>query len=172
VIQINYVLLDAARMAEHLEIAQKLNGEYLCLFNDKDERYLKAVAPYLFTYKPKTDFAYWLQKEGWGNSWGLFINSRPDSEMLQRHFTRFKTVRTEDGTEPYFRFYDPRVLRIFLETCDVAQLKDFFGPVRIFICEDEDPSFAILFSFDGKKLITEKVAADIVNDLVVSDSKA
>ena len=57
----------------------------------------------------------------------------------------------------YFRFYDPRVLRIFLPTCDAAQLKEFFGPVAHFICEDEDPAFGLVFSLEQGKLKTEKV---------------
>ncbi len=58
--------------------------------------------------------------------------------------------------------YDPLVLRLFLPTCDVAQLKEFFGPVQKFICGDEEPAFVLLFSFDGKRLVTERVAADTV----------
>jgi hypothetical protein len=149
-------------MDGQLEEAQKLNGHYTCLFTDKDERYLKTVAPYLFTYMPNTDFAHWLLKQGWGNSWGVFINSGADTERLDKHCQKFKTIRTEEGTEPYFRFYDPRVLRIFLPTCDVAQLGVFFGPVSNFICEDEDSAFALLFSFVGNRLITEKLAANLI----------
>jgi hypothetical protein len=37
----------------------------------------------------------------------------------------------------YFRFYDPRVLRIFLPTCDQDQLLTFFGRIRSFWTENE-----------------------------------
>ena len=54
-------------------------------------------------------------------------------------------VKTEDGEELYFRFYDPRVLRIFLPTCDESQIRELFGPIEYFLMEDEDPEHAIRF---------------------------
>jgi hypothetical protein len=55
-------------------------------------------------------------------------------------------VKTEQGKMLYFRFYDPRVLRIFLPTCDAMQLRELFGDaIDSFILEDEDPAFAIRF---------------------------
>src|SRR5436305_10083170 len=92
----------------------------------------------------------------------MLVETNETHDDLKKHFRKFLLVKTEDGKELYFRFYDPRVLRIFLPTCDVAQLKEFFGPVEKFICEDEDHAFALLFSFDGKQLITERVAVDKV----------
>jgi hypothetical protein len=66
-------------------------------------------------------------------------------------------VQTEDKEELYFRFYDPRVLRIFLPTCDEDQLNEFFGPVDYFVCEDEDPAFALAFTLKDGELKTERM---------------
>jgi hypothetical protein len=67
-------------------------------------------------------------------------------------------VKTEEGEELYFRFYDPRVLRIFLPTCDREQLKDFFGPVDYYLCEDEDPAYGLVFSLENSALKTERIS--------------
>ncbi|MEZ4455202.1 MAG: DUF4123 domain-containing protein [Gemmatimonadales bacterium] len=64
-----------------------------------------------------------------GQSAGVAIVSDAEPEALRTHFRRFLMVATEAGQTLYFRFYDPRVLRIFLPTCDAEQLATFFGPV-------------------------------------------
>jgi len=55
-------------------------------------------------------------------------------------------VQTEDGRELYFRFYDPRVLRIFLPTCNAEEAATFFGPVRQFLVEAQDAETLLQFS--------------------------
>ena len=44
-----------------------------------------------------------------------------------------------------FRYYDPRVLRVFLPAFSAADAADFFGPVAAFAAESDDPSAFHLF---------------------------
>src|SRR5439155_1286760 len=46
-----------------------------------------------------------------------------------------------------FRFYDPRVLRIYLPTCNAAEQQFVFGPVLRFLCEEAEPSTLLDFAF-------------------------
>ncbi len=153
-----YVILDAARIFGELDTAQRLQSKFLSLYKGQSEELLSSVAPYIFQYQSGSEFSNWLMEKGYGNAWGVFIMSAVSLEDLQSHFRRFLMVKTEDGRELYFRFYDPRVLRIFLPTCDAAQLREFFGPVNCYLMEDEDPEQAIRFSWDGEKLIKEIIA--------------
>ena len=155
--QTNYVLLDAARMDDKFDEAIALNPENECLFNGKGEEYFRPVSPFLFKYFKNDEFNKWVEYLGWGNSWGMFINTEVSLEELTKHFRKFLLVKTEEQRELFFRFYDPRVLRIFLPTCDAMQLKDFFGPVKVFGMESEDPEFAIQFELQNGKLISKKV---------------
>ena len=50
----------------------------------------------------------------------------------------------------YFRFYDPRVLRIYLPTCTLEESRVFFGPIDGFLVE----------SADGEKLIGYTIGPD------------
>jgi Domain of unknown function (DUF4123) len=168
----SFILLDAARMFENIDKAFELNKSGQSLYKEKGEKILTPVAPYLFNYNNQPEFATWLSENGWGNSWGIFINTIASFEQLHHHFRRFLMVKTEEGKQLYFRFYDPRVLRIFLPTCDTKQLQELFGPVEQFICEDEDAAFALLFSFHNNKLITEKIAADTIFPAVKKVSPA
>jgi hypothetical protein len=151
-ITLNFSLLDAARMLDQMETAQNLNQEYDSFYRGRSEEALDIVAPYLFTYQEGREFARWLASTGWGNAWGICLYTEATLAELHHHFRKFLLVKTEEGQELYFRFYDPRVLRIFLPTCDEEQLREFFGPVNYFMMEDEDPSRAIVFYRQEGKL--------------------
>jgi hypothetical protein len=46
-----------------------------------------------------------------------------------------------------FRFYDPRVLRIFLPTCNAQEVFQFFGPVvNSYLAENDDANILLQFS--------------------------
>jgi hypothetical protein len=159
--RIKYILLDSARLETEILKAKDLNKNYFSLFYGKDEeKSLSNVAPFLFSSEENVAFMAWFFLSGWGNSWGVLVHSSETLKDLYKHLSKLLMVQSEDGEELYFRFYDPRVLRIFLPTCDVNQLKEFFGPVDYFICEDEDPGFGLLFSLSNGNLNTEKLTKD------------
>ncbi len=151
------VILDAARVDHEMASAHELNPEGVSLYKGDPEEDLSEVAPYLFSCIEKPQFLNWVVTTGWGKAWGVFAMSNVGFNELHRHFRRFLMVKTEDGVQLYFRFYDPRVLRIFLPTCDSLQLREFFGPVSKFVCEDEDPAFALIFFHDNTKLVTQRI---------------
>jgi len=168
-----YLLLDAAKMELVIEQAKELNANHRSLYKGEPEEDLAAVAPYLFTLDRESPLAQFYIDNGWGEAWGLIVKTYKDFDKTQLHFRRFLMVKTEDGRKLYFRFYDPRVLRIFLPTCDAGQLKEFFGPIEQFICEDEDPQFALVFSLVGSHLQTKRIPADdVFRDLAVQPTVA
>ncbi len=168
---LTYAILDAALIFGELDTAQKLQTNFLSLYMGRSEELLSTVAPYLFPYESNSEFGTWLLDKGWGNSWGIFVSTRSSMEDLQEHFRKFQMVQTEDGKELYFRFYDPQVLRVFLPDCETHQLKEFFGPVKYYGMEDDDPEYALFFSFDGIKLRIQRIAkSDFDNFLEKSDT--
>jgi hypothetical protein len=73
---------------------------------------------------------------GWGNSWGIFVETAVSLRELKDHFRRLLFVTRENDNESmYFRFYDPRVLRAFLPLCTLRQGAMLFGPIDKFIVE-------------------------------------
>lgn len=60
------------------------------------------------------------------------------TRQLRLHFKKLLWVRDEDGRELYFRFYDPRVLAIYLPTCTPEEKRIVFGPVQALHCVDAD----------------------------------
>jgi len=94
-----------------------------------------------------------LHAEQWGNSWGCFVWALADFKALRRHFRRFLMVEDERAKRMYFRFYDPRVLRVFLPTCTTAEALEFFGPIKYFVMEASDPAVALMVSTRAGELL-------------------
>ena len=82
---------------------------------------------------------------------------RGDFAEVIRHFQSLVAVHDEDGNALYFRYYDPRVLRIYLPTCRAGEVLTFFGPVDLYLMEDEDPAAALRMSHDAGALRSETV---------------
>ncbi|MFZ4546376.1 MAG: DUF4123 domain-containing protein [Bacteroidales bacterium] len=162
--QISYIVFDAARMEAEIDNARAINPVFDSLYRGQSEETLSSVAPYIFTFERETEFRRWYFDKGWGDSWGIMLFADEEMKVLHKHFRKFLMVQTEEGKELYFRYYDPRVLRIFLPTCDKEQLKEFFGPIDYYICEDEDPVFGIVFSLLDGLLHQERISKEMIMD--------
>ena len=96
---------------------------------------LQQTAPYLIQLDREDRFTRYLIETGWGASWGSFVRTETGIKQLRRHLKEFLRVRDEAGKRLIFRYYDPRVLRVYLPTCRPAELDTFFGPINAFITE-------------------------------------
>jgi len=133
-----YAILDAARNAQIYLRLFGSDSEYCCLYRGELPSELAEVAPYLVTLEQHAPYTSWLMSQGWGDSWGIFLESSASLNALRRHFRRFLMVYDEEGKSLYFRYYDPRVWRVYLPTCNAAELQAVFGPVSRYCIEGED----------------------------------
>ena len=150
-----YLLLWATNWANDDNNAKKLNANHSSLYKGQSEETLANVAPYLFTLEKDSYFENWFISNGWGNSCGVIVSSSANFEECLKHFRKFLIVKTEEGTEMYFHFYDPSVLKIFLPSCDKNQILEFFGPIESFICEGDTKEEAIRFWQENGELKQE-----------------
>ncbi len=132
-----YAILDAARSERILELLRESVEDCRSLYEGPQGEVLADVAPYLVRLPRESWLLEALVQEGWGSSWGVYLTSAQPVLELRRHLRKFLMVEAE-GMEGrlYFRFYDPRVLQVFLPTCSESQRKEFFGPIQCFFCED------------------------------------
>ena len=98
----------------------------------------------------KSAFTDWVIGKGWDNHWGLFVVSRADLRAMRRHLRKFLTVHDSAGKPMLFRYYDPRVLRVFLPTCAPGELGPLFGPALCFVMESEEPNELPRFQVRGR----------------------
>ncbi|MBF0235755.1 MAG: DUF4123 domain-containing protein [Desulfamplus sp.] len=133
-----FAILDAARDEEILGHIYQGKEHFAILFEGEQAEELIGVGPYLVAFSKPSDLLESIIEKGWGNSWGIFISSDADFKTLLTHFRQLLIVQLEEGEQVYFRYYDPRVLRVYLPTCDEDQLQQLFGPVHSFSMEDEE----------------------------------
>lgn len=137
----HYIVLDAAKMQNHIKVARHFNPRHLCLYSGEAKEKLETVAPWLFSFPKHSDFRAWYYARSGQQNWGIILQCNKDLKTIYKHLKKFLMVKTEAGKKLYFRFYDPRVLPTFLETSDEAQLKAFFGPIEKYILESKDGEF-------------------------------
>ena len=154
-----YAVLDGASVPELPQLLWDYAPEHVCLYSGDLEPDMAEVAPYLVKLDDASRFTVWTLEQGWGNHWGVFVIAPADVSLgeMRRHFRKFLMVRDADGKPLYFRYYDPRVLRDFLPTCEAQELESVFGPVRSFVVEGADPSALLRFSREDGTLRTESV---------------
>lgn len=137
-----FAVLDAARAPAVLETLRVNGDAFYSLYDGPDGEVLDDVAPYLVQLHARSPLLESLVREHWGESWGVFLWALTDLKSVRRHLRRFLIVQHPNGKEMYFRFYDPRVLRVFLPTCTNEETKDFFGPIGTFLIESADSTHA------------------------------
>ncbi|MGC2831837.1 MAG: DUF4123 domain-containing protein [Candidatus Acidiferrum sp.] len=141
-----YALLDASREPSVLKVILESKEEYQSLYEGAQGAQLAHFAPYLVRVPQNSALLDALVKQAWSKSWGVFVTCDKPLKDLRTHFRHFLTVKLPDGTQVYFRYYDPRVLRLFLPTCLPEEITQFFGPVKHFLMEADDPATALHFT--------------------------
>jgi hypothetical protein len=155
-----FALLDGARN-RHIEDLLAMSGlDRACLYNGRLVRRLERAAPSIVHLRGHTWFTEQVLGQGWGRSWGSFVLAPPHVGLprLREHFRRFLRVVDEQGRRMLFRYYDPRVLRVYLPTCTAEEAATFFGPVLAFHTEGESPQTLLTFQREGDGVATRQLA--------------
>lgn len=148
-----YGILDGASIENLPQRLYDMAPPNFCLFRGKLGPDLATVAPYVVGMVKNSSFSEWFLSNEPGNHFGIFALSRHSIQEMRSHFRDLFIVHKEDGDPMYFRFYDPRVIRTFLQTCNEQELKTFFGPIETYIAEHEDGTAYSTFRLEGNKLV-------------------
>jgi hypothetical protein len=153
-----YAVLDGASANG---LVMKLHEEeppHFCLIPGELEPDMAEVAPYLVKLEQSAKFTAWVVKEGWGNHWGVFATAPADIRAMRGHFRSLFNIYDPEGKPMLFRFYDPRVLRVFLPTCGAQELAETFGPVTSYGLEAEDAKVMLRLQNEAGKLRKQEVS--------------
>jgi hypothetical protein len=132
-----YAVLDGARDPRVRGWVFDTRAPAWCLWRGRLPEAAQDVAPYLLRLDHAAAERFF--RAAWQNAWGILLASDASVRELRRHLRRFLRVRTEEGKVLLFRYYDPRVLRVFLPSLAAADAADFFGPVEAFAAEADEP---------------------------------
>jgi hypothetical protein len=154
-----FMVMDGASINDLLDkLYDDAGPEFECLFAGDLEPDIAEVAPYLARLEPESSFSKWALT-GWGEHWGIYAVVPAGMELpeIRRHFRKLNMVYGPDASPLFFRYYDPRVLRIILPTCDTGQLEEIFGPVKRFVLEGETKEQGLAFSLANGELVQERI---------------
>lgn len=149
-----YAVLDGARDRRIYGALIGSAQEQCCLYRGDLPWQLALAAPYLVELDSDDKLTNQIIDQGWGNAWGIFLNTTVSMERLRKHLRKFLRVADEHGKPMLFRYYDPRVLRVYLPTCWPEELRTFFGPIDRFVLEGDTREELHQYAFNGQKLVT------------------
>jgi hypothetical protein len=150
-----WMIVDCARdpkrifrflLASHLEQS--------CLYSGPLAPAMEMAAPYLLQLEHDSEETRRLIELSWGNSWGVFLRSPTNLVNLRKHLRSFLIVKDPEGRRMTFRYYDPRILRVYLPTCTGGELRTVFGPIEFFWTEDwTEEDHMLEFEYQAGRLI-------------------
>lgn len=155
-----YAVIDGASMDELLPHLDSLRPEHECLFRGELSEGMEFVAPYLVHVVEGTRFYSWLLEDGWGKHFGVFALANAKLLPMRLHFRKNLRVYTEAGDPKLFRYYDPRVLRVYAPTLSGEEIGAFFGPVTRFLCESKDGAALESFRPRDGAILHERLALE------------
>ncbi|OOF80189.1 DUF4123 domain-containing protein [Rodentibacter caecimuris] len=136
-----YIILDANKV-KHFR-PERLPNNARNLFQGEFGETTKKTGPYLIEIFPELQrndnvAGFFTRKHeiftqyNWDDEQAIFVHSHYDFETVYQHLRHFAMQQDDNGKWFFFRFYDPRVLRDYLEAIAVipAKLSKFFGDTK------------------------------------------
>jgi hypothetical protein len=152
-----YAILDGASVPELLPKLDECQPDCYCLFANNLEPDMAEVAPYLIQLEPEVEFTDWVIEQGWGKHWGIFASSQADIRAMRQHFRSILVVYDSNYRALRFRYYDPRVMKLYLPTCNPKELGTIFGPVDYYMFETEEPNILLRCRLSESRLVQERI---------------
>jgi hypothetical protein len=143
-----FAVLDAARDRRVLASLYSSTLKYESLYEGPKGAALVDVAPHLVSLPLDSPLLGRLAGEWWGAAFGVLLTSRRPFDDVRARLRRLLMVENDAGRQLYFRFYDPRVLRVFFPTATPRQVAWYFGggDIDAYLVEDHDPSGMLVFT--------------------------
>lgn len=141
-----YGIVDAAQDASlAFEAEERFGVRIRSLFRGEAAQFMREFAPYLIPIDPASAYLdHWAER--WGKNVGILLTSFADPDKLFRHLREIFVVKDEEGQKYFFRYYDPRVLTVYLPTCTPEDSREFFGPIQAIFIEGNDPGSLTRFA--------------------------
>ena len=122
-----YGIFDCARTPEIYDAVTRSYRDKCCLFAGALDPELERAAPHLLWLSARDSVTDYLLSHAWSDPWGVLLQTESSFAQVRRHLRTLLRVRDEAGRFMLFRYYDPRVLGVYLESCHPAELRLVFG---------------------------------------------
>lgn len=155
-----WMIIDGGRDRRIYPAVSFSGLQHECLFAGNLSVPLQRSAPYLVQLELDDRSTIRMIEDGFGQSWGTFLRADVGIKTLRRHLRTMLRVQAPNGKYMLFRYWDPRVLRIYLPTCFPEELHRFFGPVEQIWVEDQ-PVLSRYLRFANRNGKLEKMIFEV-----------
>jgi hypothetical protein len=154
-----WMIVDAARDRRIFGLLLEcFYSDHTCLLGGPLSPELEVAAPYLVRLEYGNAKTQKFLTQAAGKNWGVYLKTDWRLDDLKDHLRGLLVVRDTGGNELFFRYYDPRVLRLFLPTCTADELRTVFGGIERFWIEDDKPETMLHATFDGSRLRVDELS--------------
>lgn len=155
-----WMILDGARDRRVYSSLLSSYLEYSCLYTGDLAPALEVAAPHLVQLEYQDKYTRRILEGAWGNSWGVLLKCDASLAELRRHLRHFLIAQDHQSRRLVFRYYDPRVLRVYLPTCFGDELRTLFGGIQFFWTEGQSRGEMLEFGLDGDRLARRTLGLD------------
>lgn len=159
-----YGVVHAARdKALAFDGAREFGWKLQWLFSEDAAQQMSVVAPYLvpiafdanYPYRESAYLDLWARRLGC--SAGILLMTDSGPRKLRDDLSWAFQAADDNGNDYFFRFYDPRVLRSFLNVCTLGEAKNLFGTVREILVDGESPGTILSCQVDSERVSMDSI---------------
>lgn len=148
-----FMVLDCARDKRIEPLINSSKLEQSCLYAGKLTYKLKRAAPHIVKLSENSNLTSEILTLGWGKSWGIFLLAHQATSMktVRANCRRLAKVKSVNGKNLVFRYYDPRVTRLMLPVCNHYEVDCILGDSISLVIEQEHEFGFTLFERGDEK---------------------
>ena len=136
---------------------------HACLYAGDIDPELAPAAPFIVEVRETDPLLRAFLAEGHGKNWGILCESRLSLSLVRFHFRHYLQARLPDKRVVEFRFYDPRVFRVYFPTCAPDELVRWFDGITRFIVENEAGDGFLEYSLISGRLDVRPAKKPFIN---------
>ncbi|WP_339437858.1 DUF4123 domain-containing protein [Pseudomonas sp. EA_15y_Pfl1_P104] len=129
-----YLLLDGAQidnLSERL-LYQGENTKFQSLYQHTAYNKLADIGPILVPVSPSSPLAH-IFALAWSATAGIWLESEAGEDVVFQHLRSLIHARVEGDATVLFRYYDPRIMRLWLTGLEPQARDRLMGPIRLIL---------------------------------------
>ncbi len=163
-----YAVADGTLLPGLLAKLEEYEPKSTCLFRGELPFDLAEAAPYLVKLEKDNKFSDWLLNESVEEPCCIYAQTTviDDFIQLRKHFRSFLRVKSPEGKNLLFRYYDPRVMKTYLPTCTPEDNEILFNGIESYlIFNDEDKKFKTYREPNPEEFVSTPESEEEIEDI-------
>ena len=125
----SYAVIDSVAIPMLLANIHKHSVPFLCLYRGEIPIDRVDIVPYIVKLNKNSQFCNWLIEASTKTPCCIYLNSSENITDVRKHLRKFIKAEIPSGKTIYFRFYDPRILKVYLPECELDDERVVYGEI-------------------------------------------